>query len=191
MHNISKEVQCIVNIWKFGANWSQNRGWPMLCRPGLCLSEQESANSFEFCKSLRCKSPVHCLVQSYSDFLNSVHIGRGRVQLPWADSASSNLTRLSKYLCTPQNIFNSWEGFLFQWTSHILNQKFFHFHFHKCHSPFHRYSKDNNLSGLNSPMNSFLRRFLSFSWGVEMTRQLMKARSTVLHIWKFFREALF
>ena len=135
--------------------------------------------------------PVHCLVQSYSDFLNSVHIGRGRVQLPWADSASSNLTRLSKYLCTPQNIFNSWEGFLFQWTSHILNQKFFHFHFHKCHSPFHRYSKDNNLSGSNSPMNSFLRRFLSFSWGVEMTRQLMKARSTVLHIWKFFREALF
>ena len=33
----------------------------------------------------------------------------------------------------------------------------------------------------NSPTNSFLSLFLSFSWGVEMTRQLMKARSTVLN----------
>ena len=36
----------------------------------------------------------------------------------------------------------------------------------------------------NSPTNSFLSLFLSFSWGVEMTRQLMKARSTVLNSWK-------
>lgn len=31
------------------------------------------------------------------------------------------------------------------------------------------------------PMNSFLSLFLSLSWGVEMTRQLMNASSTVLY----------
>ena len=132
-------------------------------RPGLCLSEQESANSFEFCKSLRCKSPRPLLGAKLFRFPQFCTY--------WERAGPTTLSRLGlfkldaplKVFVHPQNIFNSWEGFLFQWTSHILNQKFFHFHFHKCHSPFHRYSKDNNLSGSNSPMNSFLRRFLSFS----------------------------
>ena len=140
----------------------------------LCATLWGGANTFEFCKSLRCKS-IPPLVQSYSDFLYLDVLGQGGADRAQADTTSPNLTHQPRCINTQhcsKSKYSKLSKDSLEW--HVTDQK--------CSKSSLNTSKYSTVLEQNSPMNSFLRRFLSLSWGVEMTKQLMNARSTVLQL---------